>query len=203
MPSINMIAARRAEKRRQEKNTRRLIYGILAEFGVLLLVISVMVTRIVATYNHVADLDDQLKSLQTKVDEIKNLQVATQALQPKVTALTEAKSGTLYWYTAFGNIASSLPDDAWLSNVMASGSPMTADAAGQAKLNVSGMARSQFAVGTAMLRMNAYPSIDQVSLNNVTQNNDPLNPGVNFQLIVQLKPLPSAQTNGGSDAQKS
>ncbi|MDR3710428.1 MAG: PilN domain-containing protein [Capsulimonadaceae bacterium] len=203
MPSINMIAARRSEKRRQEQNTRRLIYGILAEFGVILLVISVMVTRIVTTYNHIADLDDQIKSLQTKVDEIKHLQTATQALQPKIAALEQAKNGTLYWYTAIGNVASSLPDDAWLANVSASGSPTGTDPGAQAKLNVNGTAKSQFAVGTTMLRMNAYPTIDQVSLNNVTQNNDPTSPGVNFQLVVQLKPLPSPKTSGGSDVQKS
>lgn len=203
MPSINMIAARRAEKRRQEQNTRKLIYGILTEFGIVLIVVSVMVSRIVATYNHIADLDDQIKSLQTKVDEIKHLQTATNALQPKVVALRDAKTSTLYWYTAVGNIASSLPQDAWLSNLAATGNPKGSDPGTQAKLNLSGVAQSQFAVGSTMLRMNTFPSIDQVSLNNVTQNTDPANPGVSFQLVVQLKPLPSAPTNGGSDVQKS
>ena len=33
MPSINLIAARRAEKRRQEQNIRKLVYGISAETG--------------------------------------------------------------------------------------------------------------------------------------------------------------------------
>lgn len=202
MPSINMIAARRAEKRRQERNTQKLVYGILAEFGVVLIVTSVMIARIVATHNHIADLDDQIKSLQTKVDEIQELQTETAALQPKVNALTQAKTGTLYWYTAFDNLASSLGNDAWLSNIGGTGNPMATDPSGLAKLNVSGSARNQLAVGAAMLRMNAYPAIGQVTLNSVTQNSDPQHPLVSFQLVIQLKPAPAAP-DGGPNVEKS
>ena len=203
MPSINMIAARRAEKRKQERNTQKLVYGILAEFGIFLVLTSVMVMRIVATHNQIADLDDQVRSLQPKVNEIDELQAETAALQPKVNALTQAKTGTLYWYTALNDVSSSMGGDAWLTDVNALGSPTGTDPGSQAKFNVNGAARTQFAVGATMLRMNAFPTVDQVLLNNVTQSNDPIHQKVTFQLIVQLKPESAPATAGGQNAQKS
>lgn len=204
MPSINMIAARRAEKRRQERNTQKLIYGIVAELGVILLVTSFMVGRLVTTHNHVQDLNDQIKSLQTKVDEIQNLQSSTSALQPKVNALTQARTNTLYWYTAVQNVASSLPADTWLTSLGTNGTPTPGDGSGAApaSLNVQGMATTQFTVGETMLKMNTYPTIDQVLLNNVAQSSFGTSPTVTFALIVQLKPAATAPA-GGTNVQKS
>ncbi len=36
MPSINMIAVRREDKRRQEQNVRKLLYGIVGEIGLVI-----------------------------------------------------------------------------------------------------------------------------------------------------------------------
>lgn len=202
MPSINMIASRRAEKRRVEANTQKLIYGILAEFGVFLLVSSVMVGRLVTTHNHSADLDDRIKSLQAKVDEIKHLQDATAAMAPKVTALADAKSKTLYWYTSFQNVAAALPASTWLTSLSSVGTP-DGSTGSEAKLNFQGMALTQFNVGEAMLRMNAFPNIKQVDLNVVQQSNYGTRPVVNFQMMVELKPTTAPATGGSNNAQKS
>ncbi len=207
MPSINMIAARRAEKRRQERNTQKLIYGIVAEFGIILVITSIMVTRWVTTNNRAADLEDQIKALQMKVDEIQQLQTATVALQPKVAALSTAKTSTLYWYTAVQNVSSSLPDNTWLTNLGSSGEPMGADGSlgspGAAALNISGMASSQFVVGATMLRMNTFPTVDQVQLNNVSQSTFITKPVVSFSMVVQLKPTSAPKAAGGPNVQKS
>ena len=201
MPSINMIASRRAEKRRVEANTQKLVYGILAEFGVFLILTSVMVGRLVTTHNHGADLDDRIKSLQAKVDEIKHLQDATSALAPKVQALDEAKSDTLYWYTSFQNVAAALPGETWLTNLTSSGTP-DGIGASAAKVNIGGDAVNQFTVGEAMLRMNSYPNIKQVNLNVVQQAQYGSRPVVSFTMLVDLKPTASA-TGGSNNVQKS
>jgi Tfp pilus assembly protein PilN len=201
-----MIAARRAEKRRQERNIQKLIYGIVAEFVIVVAISSVMFGRLVATHNHAQDLEDQIKQLQTRVDEIQQLQTATVALQPKVNVLAKAKTSTLYWYTAVQNVSSSLPDSTWLTNLGTSGQPMQADGTagtpGSASLNISGMASSQFVVGATMLRMNTYPTVDQVQLNSVSQATFAEKPVVNFSMNVQLKPT-TAPKVGGSNVQKS
>ena len=202
MPSINMIAARRAEKRRQEKNTQKLIYGILGEFGTVLIISSFMVAHLVQTHNRVAVLDDQIKVLQTKVDEIQRLQDETAALEPKVAALAQAKKDTLYWYTAFNNISSSLPNGTWLTSMGSAGNASSDGDAG-GKLNLSGLASSQFVVGETMLRMNTFPTIGSVTLNNVAQSTYGTRPVVNFQMVVQLKPAAATVTGGASNVQKS
>ena len=61
MPSINMIAARRAEKRRQEQNIRKLAYGILAEVGVVVVAAGVLGTAFVRLNDRSADLSDQIR----------------------------------------------------------------------------------------------------------------------------------------------
>jgi Tfp pilus assembly protein PilN len=202
MPSINMIASRRAEKRRVEANTQKLVYGILAEFGVFLILTSLMVGHLVTTHNQSADLDDRIKSLQAKVDEIKHLQDATTALSPKIQALTEAKAQTLYWYTSFQNVADALPANTWLTNMTSSGQP---DGIGpsSAKLSIGGNAINQFTVGEAMLRMNQYPNVAQVNLNVVQQAMLGTRPIVNFTMLVNLKPTVAPATGGAGNVQKS
>ncbi|HEY3328838.1 MAG TPA: PilN domain-containing protein [Capsulimonadaceae bacterium] len=206
MPSINMIAARRAEKRRQERNTQKLIYGIVTELGIILLVTSIMFGRLVTTRNHVQDLNDQIKSLQAKVDEIQHLQDTTASLQPKVATLTQARSNTLYWYTAVQNVSSSLPTDTWLTSMATTGGNSTAGAAPSAgaTLNLVGMASSQFVVGATMMRMNTYPTIEQVTLNSVSQSTYGTKQAVSFNLVVQLKPAATATPAvGGANVSKS
>ena len=56
MPSINMIALRREEKRRQEQNARKLLYAIAGEVGLVVVVACVLTARIVVTQDHIGDL---------------------------------------------------------------------------------------------------------------------------------------------------
>ena len=54
MPSINMIAVRREDKRRQEQNIRKLLYAILGEIALVLVVtFFVMLGRILVTQNQI------------------------------------------------------------------------------------------------------------------------------------------------------
>jgi len=212
MPSINMIAARRADKRRLESNRQKLFYVILGELGLVMVVVSWMLVRLVGTQIQSAELSDKLNRLKDRVAEIQSLQDAITALQPKVSALNESSSDTMFWYGALQNVTASLPTTAWLTSVSSAGdpgvrapagAPGAAPTASAAKLNIQGQAASQFDVGSAMLRLNCYPNIDQVKLHQVTQSAAGPS-GVNFDMEVQIKPqapLPSAQ--GGGNVQKS
>ena len=115
MPSINMIALRRSEKRHQEQNIRKLLYSIAGEIGVFVAVAGVMTTRILVMQGHVSDLDARLDKLKPQVAQIQSLQTQTAALQPKVDTLAGAKADTLFWYKSFYAVTNSLPAQTWLT----------------------------------------------------------------------------------------
>ncbi len=196
MPSINMIAVRREEKRRQELNIRKLLCGIGCEIGLVALVATVITARILVTQGEVNDLSARLAKLQPQVVRIQDLQSQTAALVPKVETLDGAKSDTLFWYKSFGAVTDSLAPQAWLTS-MATGSGTAAAvesaapgaaSGGDPTLNVAGMAMSQAEVGETMLHMNQSPSLDHVDLAFVQQQKVGEADAVAFQMTVHLKP---------------
>ena len=211
MPSINMIAVRRADKRRQEKNIRKLLYGIIGESGLIVAAAFVITARIFGMQGHVNDLADQLAKLKPKVTEIQALQAETAAMQPKVTTLDGAKADTLFWYSSLGAVTDSLPAQTWLTSMGTSNSTSAATPGAYAgtdpTLNISGIAMSQAMVGETMLRMNTAPALDHVDLAFVTQQKIGQANAVSFQMTVHLKPESGAvapvSLKGASNAQKS
>lgn len=208
MPSINMIASRRTEKRRQEQNIRKLIYGISAEVGCVILAISVLMIKQVALHGQVVDLSAQIQNLQPKVNKIQLLQNEITALQPKVKTLDGAKADTLFWYSNLYAITSSLPDKTWLTSLGVTGG-VTGSAPGSAAgadptVSLSGLTLNETLVGEAMMRMNQSPGTDHVDLAFVQQQKTGAANTVSFQMTAHLKPEPSAAPKGGSsNVQKS
>ncbi len=202
MPSINMIALRREEKRHQEKNARKLLYSIAGEIGVVAAVAFVLTARIVVTQGHIGDLSDQLLKLKPQVAQIQALQTQTATLQPKVDTLNGAKADTLFWYNNFYAVTDSLPPKTWLTSLGtgSAGQAQAADAApGSASgtdpvLNLAGIALSEATVGQSMLRMNQSPRLDHVELSFVQSQKVGTMDAVSFQMTVHLKPEAGAAT---------
>ena len=209
MPSINLIASHREEKRRFEVHVRRLAYGVAAEVGVILLVTSVLVLRLSTVRGQVQQLNGQIAKLEPKVNDIIKLQAETVALQPEVTTLDEARNNTLYWYTALQSVVSCLPRQAWLTAINTSGDPAPPAAAPSSSsssdakpaapalattpptLSVAGMASTSNDVGAAMVKMNQYANIASVTLGSLQQSATPNNSqaaAMQFNLTVNLKP---------------
>ncbi|MBV9849326.1 MAG: PilN domain-containing protein [Armatimonadetes bacterium] len=211
MPSINMIAARRAEKRRQEQNIRKLIYGIATEVGVTVMVVSVMYVRLMGINGKISELNAEIINLQPTVTRIQQMETDTQQLQPKVTTLDGAKADTLFWYDNLYAITACLPPKTWLTTLGTAGtggdgSPGTAGG-GDPQMSLSGVALNQATVGTAILKMNQAPSLDHVDLASVTQQKTGQVNTVSFQMTVHLKPeaapAGAAATGGAGNVQKS
>ena len=207
MPSINMIASRRAEKRRQEKNIRKLVYGISAEVGCVILVISGLTIHQLSLRGQVADLSAQIQNLQPKVNKIQTLQNEITALQPKVKTLDGAKADTLFWYSNLYAITNSLPEKTWLTALGVTGgtggTPGSA-AGADPTVSISGLTLNQTLVGEAMMRMNQSPGTDHVDLAFVQQQKTGGTETVSFQMTAHLKPEPDATPKGGtSDVAKS
>jgi Tfp pilus assembly protein PilN len=208
MPSINMIAVRREEKRRQEQNIRKLLYAILGEIGLVVAVAFVLTARILVTQNEINKLSDRVKDLQPSVTKIQQLQTQTAALMPKVQTLDGAKADTLFWYKNFYAVTTSLPPRTWLTS-LATGTPVGTGAAtpgaaggGDPTLSLVGVAMSQAVVGEAMLRMNQAPSLDHVDLAFVQQQKVGTTDAVGFQMTVHLKPEAGAAKDNSKPATK-
>ena len=150
MPSINMIAPRRAQKKRLESNVQRLVIVILAEVLLMLCIAGFLLMRIYGTRSMVGDLDVQLAKLEPTVHRIEYYDKATQGLKPKVDTLNQAKSQTLRWCRVLDDLSLSLPAKTWLTRI--STTPPQAGAT-EIIVNLNGVSASQELVGQAMLRM--------------------------------------------------
>lgn len=205
MPSINMIAARREEKRRGERTLRKLLYGIAGEVGTVVLLAFVLVGRILVTQGQVSDLGDKLTKLKPRVTRIQQLQSQTEALMPKVQTLDGAKADTLFWYGGFYAVTTSLPERTWLTSLgtgsTLSAAPTPGASSGEdPTLSLSGVAMSQTAVGEAMLKMNQSQALDHVDLAFVQQQKLGDADAVGFQMTVHLKPEAVPETAKAKDA---
>lgn len=200
MPTINMIANRRAEKRRQEQNVRKLIYGISAEVGCLIIAISVLSIRQLNVRSHEVDLTAQMQNLQPKVNKINALQSQIAELQPKVKTLDGAKQDTLFWYSNLYSVASSLPDKTWFTSlgIGGEGGAPGSGAGADPTINITGTTLNQALVGETMLRMNQSPGMDHIVLSFVQQQKTGSTDTVSFQMTAHLKPEPGAAAQGGN-----
>lgn len=212
MPSINMIASRRADKQRQEMNIRKLLYGISVEVGCVILALTALSVREVTMRGHISDLASQIQNLQPKVNKIQALQDEMTAMQPKVDTLDGARADTLFWYSNLSAITNSLPDKTWLTSLGvtsatagAPGSGTPGNGAGaDPTVTLAGVTLNQSLVGEAMLRMNQTPGLDHVDLTSSQQQKTGATDTVAFQMTVHLKPEAGAEVQkGASDVQKS
>lgn len=214
MPSINMIAARRAEKKKQEQHVKSLAYAVLAEIGLVFLAISILSLRLMTTNARAATLDGQLSKLEPKVIQIHDLQSKIAAITPKVAMLAGAKADTMFWYNGVSDISSCLSGKTWLTGLSTAtastatgfGGPGTAEA-NAPTVSLLGSAGNPDMVGDTILKLNTLPSLDKVELAFVQHQQIGTVDAVTFQMNVYLKPEPAAAAAtpavGGSDAVKS
>lgn len=206
MPSINMIAARREEKRRGERNSRKLLYGIVGESGAVAVLAVVLVGRIVVMQGQVGELNNKVAKLKPRVTLIQQLQNQTAALVPKVQTLDGAKADTLFWYGGFYAVTTSLPAQTWLTALGTGTAPSAtaptpgASSGADPTLNIAGVAMSQAAVGQAMLKMNQSHALDHVDLAFVQQQKIGTTDAVGFQMTVHLRPEAATVTAASKDA---
>lgn len=187
MPSINMIAPRRAEKLRLESNVRKLLMAIFIEALVIVCVAGFLVTKVYKTRSMISDLDVQLSKLQPTVNKIEEFEKATQSLTPKLGTLNDAKAETLRWCRMLNDVSISLPDKMWLTRISAAVEPQQPD---NISVTLSGVAVDQGLVGQTMLRMHdMVTDFEGIDLH-YTQKTiiGPLT-AVEFEMAAAMKPL--------------
>lgn len=205
MPSINMIATRRAERRNLERQVRMagliVLCMVVAGFAVL----SFMTACIYATDRAIDGLDKQLATIQPTVKQIADYEAQTKELQPRLQLLADSREKTLLWYSIMQNLSRSMPANTWLTDVttikttLVSAAP-TGESPGpqtrtqKVSLKLRGTSTSQMMVGETMLRLNNWPEFERVDLSYTQQGGREDASTVEFEINA---PLLDRSTKGG------
>jgi Tfp pilus assembly protein PilN len=185
MPNINLIAARREEKKKIERLTRQLFMGLVGTVGVLVLVMLYVTTRQFAARAALHDAEVKWEQVKPKLARIEELKKEKDSLAPKVKTLQEAKVETRRWRAVMLAVSQAIPQEAWISGLA------TAGGGQDMVINLTGVASSQSVVGETMTRIGQQPIFDGVELR-ITQVVPPP-PGDNtkrfsFDIGAHLKP---------------
>lgn len=182
MPNINLIAARREEKKRLERITRQLFFGFAGSVGVLFLMGTFLTARRLSVGADLADANAQMQKLQPTLDRIAEVEKQTSELKPKVETLQTAKLETLRWRSIFTVVSQSIPNSAWITSLSSTGGE-----AGVITLN--GTASSQTLVGDTMSRLGTHPVFDKIDLVFTQSTGDTQSPvqPVTFQINALLR----------------
>ncbi|MGQ9455211.1 MAG: PilN domain-containing protein [Armatimonadota bacterium] len=162
MPSINMIAPRRAEKRKLERDMRRLVIVILAEFIFVVGLAGWLTARLMNTKSRIDDLEVQLVRLRPIVAEIEDYENATSKFKPKLDLLNEARARTMLWYNVLDALTCSLPQSTYLTRIATKKDSGKKDQG--LTVMLSGITTSQALIGETMLRLSNVPDFEGVDL---------------------------------------
>ena len=195
MPNINLIAARRSEKKRLERNTRQLFFGLTAEVGALVLLASYIGARQITLRSSLGSADAKLARLQPTLGRIAEVEKATSALKPKLDTLQTAKEDTLRWRAMLQIVAQSVPSNAWLSGIT------SANIGDDTMISLTGTAGSQALVGETMSRLGAYPVFEKVELHYTqllaSSQKEDTTQRISFEIAAHLKPTQPAAPPAG------
>jgi Tfp pilus assembly protein PilN len=198
MPSINMIAPRRAEKQRLERDMRRLVLVIMAELILAVGLGGWVCTKAYTIRTSINRLDAQIAKLQPVVKEIEQYESATKQLAPKLKLLGEAKDRTMRWYNSLDRLTQSLAASTFLTRIITSG-----DSTEGTNISLSGVSSSQEKVGETMLRIQTIPDFENVNLafTRKTANRDVS--GFEFEVGASIKggePSKGVKANGATQS---
>lgn len=185
MPSINMIAPRRAEKLRLQRDTKRLAIVILAELVFVVCLGGWMFTKMWSSQVRLAELNQQLTKLQPVVKQIEDYQSSTKMLAPKLDLLGRAKNQTMSWYNTLDRLTQSLPQATYLTRIATTESQAGKDE--KTIVTLGGISSEQAKVGEVMMRLQAIPDFEDVNLSYTRENNEKNNSGIEFEIGASIK----------------
>jgi Tfp pilus assembly protein PilN len=198
MPNLNLIAARREEKKRLERNTRRLFLGLVGTVASVLVLVSALGAQRLTLKAEQVQAEAKLEKLKPILDEISRIEKESAELKPKVETLQTAKADTLRWRAMYQVVSQSVPPSTWLAGMS------SAAANGETILTLTGVAPSQTLVGECMTRLGRYPLFDKVELRFTQTAGSPEDPvqRINFEIGARLTPTApkegdKAKTEGG------
>jgi Tfp pilus assembly protein PilN len=183
---INLIAARRAERRKLELirgGMLRGMVGVVATTGIVALLATLGMTR---TTLRIRDVDAQTALLQDTVNKVETLQADIKNLEPRVNTLVRAQNSTDRWRGVMQAVSASLPDKTWVTSFQSK------DAAKNSVegFTVTGQTVTHDRIGRTMMKLNRSAFVKQLDLSYAAQRQE--GSGVSFELGAELKPLEGA-----------
>ena len=191
MPNVNLIAARREEKKKLERVASQLFIGLGASVGCLLLLASFMGARHLAMNSELAGADQRMLKIQPTLDEIARIEKERNDLLPKVEQLEAAKAQTLRWQAVFLALSKATPANTWLSQVSSTeGDSPTVTIQGQTDNE-----HLASAIVLALQHESVFQSVDLKGINSVSvSQTDKSGKSVQvsrtqFDILATVKPL--------------
>lgn len=187
MPSINMIAPRRAEMKRLERDMRRLCIVIVAELALAVVLGGWSGTKLLATRSEIGDMNRQLAKLQPVVKQIERYDAATKTLTPKLDLLNQAKGRTMAWYDTLDRLTMSMPESTYLTRISTGATPVSGANKPKSILSLTGVSASQTKIGEAMMHLHSVPDIASVDLHFTEETTVKNASGFSFEIGAAMK----------------
>lgn len=194
MPSVNMIASKRAEKQKLEEKVRIGFMLVIGSILIALVILSFMTARVYAINRDIESIDAELLKVQPIVKQIHDYESEIKLLMPKLALLDESKQKTLQYYDVMLSLGRNLADKTWLTGVTTKRvvEPSTHGRSGNREatyLNIKGISGSQSLVGETMMRLEQVPLFDMIDLEYTQSANIAETQAVEFSINLRLKEL--------------
>jgi Tfp pilus assembly protein PilN len=190
MISINMIAARRAERLRLARITRALSMSALVAGALVVVTFAGMSANILKIRFEISRIEAELVRLQPTLDRIAALDRRLEQLRPRLAVLDNAQEATMRWSYVMEDLKHSIPPQTWLTGLAVE---RGADEAQTVRMN--GITVSQKLVGEAMLRLNQNKLYRGVNLHFTQAGKIGERDTVEFELAAQLQPTEEQKNN--------
>lgn len=172
MPNINLVAARREEKRQITTLSRQLFVGLIASGAILFAAIAGWGIVLTSQGAQMRELDAKLAELQPKIDRIEQRKRDIAALKPKVDTLDNARISSLRWRAFMNTLADATPSYVYYTSVTTGGDSTNPT------VSLKGMAPSNAIVGEVAQRLsnNGNSMVEGVEILQVTNSSAPEDP---------------------------
>lgn len=192
MPNINLVAARRDEKRQITALSRQLFVGLIASGVLLFGAIAGWGIVLNAQGAQERQLDAKLTELQPKIERIAQRKRDIAELKPKVETLDNARLSTLRWRAFMNVLAEATPSYVYYTSVTTGGESSAPS------VNLKGLAPSNAIVGELALGLskNGSSMFEGVETPQVTNSSAPEDPvqKVSFDMNLYMRQVSLGQT---------
>jgi Tfp pilus assembly protein PilN len=182
MANVNLISARRAERVRMTKVARGLAMAIGATAVIGVIGAAWLGGCMLKVESDVREADGKLGRLRPIRKQIEADEKERQALQPKLTTLSEAQKRTSRWYGIMEGLKHAVPEETWLTAV----SVEKGGAETPANVRIDGVTVSQSRVGETMFRLSQQPDFYKKVDLRYSQANVAQKDQVEFELVAQM-----------------
>lgn len=204
MPSINMIAARMAEKKKLEERVRLAFICVVGSIAIALAIIGFMSARVYSTSKSIIHVDEELAKVQPIVDKIGKYEDDISVLMPKLSLLQESRKQTSVWYNILGDLSRSMADKTWITGLNTSTRVIAAAGDKPSRsailVNLKGTTVSQSMVGETMLRLNQCTEFSQIDLDFTQKGASKDTDLYDFAINAEIKPVNTEKEGASGNA---